>query len=396
MQPISNSNNNQPSISQEGYVDENPINITAMLHALWAYKQWLLLIAGIGVVFSVIIALLQPKYFTAQIRIMPPINNGGGGQAALLSALGNSGGSSAASMLGLKSPGELYVGLLKSRSVTDHIINKFSLKEVYEIKTFQKTRLQLFNFTKVTAGKDGIISVDVEDKDPKRAADVANEYFYALQNMMQRMAVTEAGQRRLFFETQLKQAKNQLTDAEEAFKTMQQTTGVLQLDAQGKVAIEAVAKMRAAISAKEVELASLRQYATPENPEYQRKASEMAALRNEFNKLERSQTGDNTESEMVNSNNNKKLTDSGLDYARRLRDLKYAETVFELLAKQFEFARLDESRETASLQLIDEAVVPELPSRPNRLLFVITGSFFSILLAIAAMLLKTRKKWLNP
>jgi tyrosine-protein kinase Etk/Wzc len=371
--------------------DEMPINISAIITVLLTHKLWLLIISTIGIAVAVVVALLQPKYFNAQIRLMPPTSNSGSGQAALLGALGGAGG--AASMLGIKTPGDLYVGLLKSRSISDHLIAKFSLKEAYKIKTAQNTRQQLSSLTKVISGKDGIINIDVEDQDPKRAAAIANEYFSALQTMMQRMAVTEAGQRRSFFETQLKQAKNQLTDAEEAFKMMQQTTGVLQLDTQGKVAIEAIAKIRAAISAKEVELASLRQYATPENPDYQRKSIEMDALRNESSKLERSQTGDANQA--ANLGSNKKLTDSGMDYARRLRDLKYAETVFELLAKQFEFARLDESRDVASLQLIDEAIVPELPSRPNRTLLVLAGSLFSLLFAVAIVLLKTRKQWLQ-
>ncbi|MEY3995735.1 MAG: hypothetical protein RL344_78 [Pseudomonadota bacterium] len=391
MQTINPNLNNALNTHSAAYDDEMPINISAIITALLTHKLWLLIISTIGIVAAVIVALLQPKYFNAQIRLMPPTSNSGSGQAALLGALGGAGG--AASMLGIKTPGDLYIGLLKSRSIIDHVIAKFSLKEVYKIKTAQNTRLQLANLTKVVAGKDGIINIDVEDQDPKRAAAIANEYFYALQNMMQRMAITEAGQRRLFFETQLKQAKNQLTDAEEAFKMMQQTTGVLQLDTQGKVAIEAIARIRAAISAKEVELASLRQYATPENPDYQRKSIEMDALRNESSKLERSQTGD--ANQVANLGNNKKLTDSGMDYARRLRDLKYAETVFELLAKQFEFARLDESRDVTSLQLIDEAIVPELPSRPNRTLLILAGSLFSLLFAVAIVLLKTRKQWLQ-
>ena len=391
MQTINPNLNNALNTHSAAYDDEMPINISAIITALLTHKLWLLIISTIGIVAAVIVALLQPKYFNAQIRLMPPTSNSGSGQAALLGALGGVGG--AASTLGIKTSGDLYIGLLKSRSIIDHVIAKFSLKEVYKIKTAQNTRLQLVNLTKVVAGKDGIINIDVEDQDPKRAAAIANEYFYALQNMMQRMAITEAGQRRLFFETQLKQAKNQLTDAEEAFKMMQQTTGVLQLDTQGKVAIEAIAKIRAAISAKEVELASLRQYATPENPDYQRKSIEMDALRNESSKLERSQTGD--ANQVANLGNNKKLTDSGMDYARRLRDLKYAETVFELLAKQFEFARLDESRDVASLQLIDEAIVPELPSRPNRTLLILAGSLFSLLFAVAIVLLKTRKQWLQ-
>lgn len=375
------------------YEDETAINIAAIIKAVLMYKWWLFIISVIGIIASISITLLQPKYFNAQTRIMPPMGGSNSGQYAILGALGGAG---AASMLGIKNPGELYVGLLKSRTIADQIIAKFALKTVYKIKTAQKTRIHLANLTKITAGKDGIISIDVEDKDPKRAVAIANEYFYALQKLMQSISVTEAGQKRLFFETQLKQAKNQLIDAEESFKNMQQDTGVLQLDAQGKVAIEAIAKMRAAISAKEVELASVRQYATNENPDYQRKISEMLALRNELSKLERDQTGKTSDTVQANVNDSgKKLTDFGVEYARRLRDLKYAETIFELLSKQFESARLEESRESSVVQLIDEAVIAELPSRPKMALLIAMGSFFSIIFAIFIVLLKTRKQWLN-
>jgi capsule polysaccharide export protein KpsE/RkpR len=369
-------------------VDEGlPIDLGAMWDALWSNKVLLAIGLLMGAICSVGFAWMQPVYFTAQVRIMPPgSQSSGGAQAALLGALGGLGGG-AASALGIKSPGELYVGLLKSRTIADELISKFDLKKSYETKTMQETRTALTTLSKVASGKDGIITIDVEDQDPKRAADMANGYFNALQSMMQRMATTEAGQRRLFFENQLKQAKNQLTDAEEAFKGMQQKTGVLQLDAQGKVAIESVARIRAAISAKEVELAAVRQFATPENPQYQRPATELAALRGELLKLERAQTGGGDDKSA------RKLTDSGVDYVRRLRDLKYAEAMFELMAKQFEFARVDEARETASLQLIDTAVVPELKSRPKRGLVVVGGLFLTLMLLVAFVLFKTRKEW---
>ena len=368
--------------------EETQINVAQMWRAIVHQKK--LLISGLllGMLVSVVVAFLQPVYFTAQVRIMPPGSQSGGGtQAALLGALGGLGGG-AASALGIKNPGELYVGLLKSRTIADELISEFKLKSLYELKTQQATRAQLAMLSKIASGKDSIITIDVEDQNPERAALLANGYFNALQKMMQRMATTEAGQRRLFFENQLKQAKNQLTDAELGFKDMQQSTGVLQLDAQGKVAIESVARIRAAISAKEVELASVRQFATAENPEYQRRASELNALRGELSKLERSQTGAGESDKSA-----KKLTDSGVEYVRRLRDLKYAETMFELMAKQFEFARVDEARETASLQLVDAAVVPELKSRPKRSLTVAGGMFLTLLLLLSYILLKARHEW---
>lgn len=370
--------------------DELPINLAAMWAAVKSQKRLLALAVIVGAALSIVIAFLQPVYFTAQARIMPPgSQSSGGAQAAILGALGGMGGG-AASALGIKSPGELYVGLLKSRTIADDLISEFKLKDLYEQKTAQETRLTLTALSRVSSGKDGIITIEVDDQSPDRAAKLANGYFMALQRMMQKMATTEAGQRRLFFENQLKQAKNQLTDAELGFKNMQQSTGVLQLDAQGKVAIESVARIRAAISGKEVELASVGQYATPQNPEYQRRVSELSALRGELMKLERAQTGAGDADK-----GNKKLTDSGIDYARRLRDLKYAEAMYELMAKQFEFARVDEARETATLQLVDEAVVPELKSRPKRSLIVIGGLFLSLLLALAFILFKSKAQWMN-
>jgi tyrosine-protein kinase Etk/Wzc len=378
------------SVTGKSGQDELPIDLAAMWAAVKSQKWLLMLILLVGAVLSVIVAFLQPVYFTAQARIMPPgSQSSGGAQAALLGALGGIGGG-AASALGIKSPGELYVGLLKSRTIADDLIGEFKLKDLYEQKTAQETRSSLTALSRISSGKDGIITIEVDDQSPDRAAKLANGYFVALQKMMQKMATTEAGQRRLFFENQLKQAKNQLTDAELGFKNMQQSTGVLQLDAQGKVAIESVARIRAAISGKEVELASVAQYATPQNPEYQRRVSELSALRAELMKLERAQTGAGE-----TDKGGKKLTDAGVDYARRLRDLKYAEAMYELMAKQFEFARVDEARETASLQLVDEAVVPELKSRPKRSLIVIGGLFLSLLLALTFILFKSKAQWMN-
>lgn len=366
-----------------------PINLPAMWEAIKSKKKIILFGGLCGVVLSVIFAFRQPVYFTAQARVMPPGSSSGGGQAAILGALGGMSGG-AASALGIKSPSELYVGLLKSRTIADDLIAEFKLKELYEQKTMQGTRATLTTLSRISSGKDGIITIEVDDQSPERAAKLTNGYFAALQKMMQKMATTEAGQRRLFFEAQLKQAKNQLTDAELGFKNMQQSTGVLQLDAQGKVAIESVARIRAAISAKEVELASVGQYATPQNPDYQRRVSELGALRGELLKLERSQTGAGEQDKSA-----RKLTDSGIDYARRLRDLKYAEAMYELMAKQFEFARVDEARETASLQLVDEAVVPELKSRPKRGLIILGGTFLTLLLILGIALFRTRAEWLE-
>lgn len=357
--------------------DDDEISLLDLLIVLAKNKFMI-----IGVTFGVaalaaIISLALPNIYTGTAKLLPP-QQSQSTAAMLLGQLGGLAGISGNS-LGIKNPNDLYVGMLKSRTVADSIISRFDLQKLYDEETMVQTRKQLERNTSISAGKDGLITIEFDDEDPKRAATVANAYVAGLQKLTQNLAVTEAAQRRLFFEQQLKQAKEDLTTAEVAMKVTQEKTGLIQLDDQGRAIIEAVATLRAQIAAKEVELRAMRSFATEQNSEYIRNQQQLAGLRSELTKLERSHIGGGGDILVPTG----KVPEAGLEYVRRFRDIRYHETIFELLAKQFEVAKIDEAKEAAVVQVVDEAVPPDRKSRPRRSVIVVV---FTLLAGIAAVL----------
>jgi uncharacterized protein involved in exopolysaccharide biosynthesis len=360
-----------------------PPSTTGLLDLLIVTAKHKTLVIGIPAVASVIaviLCLLMPNIFTATAKMLPPQQSpsSAAGLLGQLSALtGAAGGGGVAGGLGMKSPHEIYVGMLRSRSVADNLIQRFDLKKVYGQETFVDTRIALASATLVLIDKEGLLVLEVSDKDPKLAADLANGYVQELYKLTQTLAVTEASHRRLFFEKQLKQTKEALAVAEMAFRQSAETTGIIKLDDQGKAIIESIARLRAMIAAKEVELATMRTFATDRNPGLLMVQQEIAGLRVQLGKLERDETraGDI----LVPS---RRIPEVGLEYARRFRDVKYHETMFELLAKQFELAKIDEAKDSSTIQVIDDAVVPEKKSRPHKRLIVLVTGVVSLLLAI--------------
>jgi uncharacterized protein involved in exopolysaccharide biosynthesis len=268
--------------------------------------------------------------------------------------------------------------MLKSRTVADNIIDRFELQKLYDKDTMVETRKEFASNSSITAGKDGLITIEFDDEDPKRAAAIANAYVEALDKLTQSLAVTEAAQRRLFFERQLMQAKEDLSKAEVALKVTQEQTGLIKLDDQGRAIIEAVAALRGQISAKEVELRAMRTFTTENNPDYIRTQQQLAGLRTELTKLERAQISGGGDILLPTG----KVPEAGLEYLRKFRDVKYNETIFELLAKQFEAAKIDEAKEAAIVQVVDHAVPPDRKSRPKRSAIVIVATLAASIIAI--------------
>ena len=189
--------------------------------------------------------------------------------------------------LGIKNPNDTFVAMLKSRTVADNLIQKFELKGVYEEKLMMYARKELASNTNIASGKDGVITIDVDDKDPKRAAEIANAYVDQLRDLTLNLAVGEAGQRRLFFETQLKKSKDDLANAEVDLKKFQQKTGLIDPKGQAGLTVSAAASLRAQITAREVQLAAMRTFATEQNPEMLRTQEELSSLRAEMARMEK-------------------------------------------------------------------------------------------------------------
>jgi len=308
-------------------------------------------------VVAVGVSFLIPPTFTATTTLLPPAQQSSSALSAIASQLGALGGLAGAAA-GVKTPADQYVAFLRSRNVTDAIISKFDLKAVYDREFMFDVRLKLSERARFLPGKkDGLIVIEVDDHDPKRAAAMANAFVDELQRMTSEFAVGEAAQRRLFFEKQLVVTRKALTEAEAKLATSGVSSDTFKLAPQA--AVTAVAKLKASVTAQEVRIAALQGYATEDNPELRQARLELAALRAQLERMEQSNT---------------EPTGDAARYTERYREFKYHEALFELIAKQYELARLDEARDGATIQVIDVAEVPERKSRPKRATFGAAGA----------------------
>jgi len=361
---------------------EDEIDLTELFRALSRRRRLILGITAASAAFAVVVSLMLPVYYKAETRILPPQDKGSNLAAQLM---GQAGGliALAGGAAGVKSQGELFVAMTKSRTVLDRMVDRFDLMKLYKGKYREDARKNLVEVLKVLEDKkSGIISLTVEDREPKRAADMANAFVEELKSLAGGLAISEAGQRRMFFEDQLRQTKESLSRAEEDIKGFQQQTGMFQVDAQARAIIEGIARLRAGIAVKEVEAKVLRSFATAQNPDLQRVEEEVRALRIELEKVETSK-GSGFDPLMSSG----RVPEMGTEYLRKLRQLKYNETLFELLSKQFELAKLDEARDAVVIQVIDRAIPPERKSRPKRSFIVILATAAMLFLSVFIVLL---------
>lgn len=318
---------------------------------------------------------LKPS-FTAIAVIMPPQQQTSA--ASLMNQLGSLG--LGASTLGLKSPADMYIGMLQSRTIADEIIAKFHLLTLYHQKKMQDTRIALKAHTEIDSEKDGLIHISVTDLDPARASDLANAYVDALYEMNSNLAITEAAQRRVFFDQQLEGERKALAAAEESMRATQQKTGLIQLNGQAEVIIESIAQLRANIASTEVELQSERTFATEQNPDVERLQERIDTMQSQLAKLENDQRQLQPGNIAVPAG---RVPEDMLEYERKLRDVKYHETLFDLLSRQYEAARIDEAKSAPIIQVVDRAIPPDKKSGPHRSLIFLGFGLAGFLISSA-------------
>lgn len=367
-----------PAESQGELGSAEPVNEVTLLDVLVVLAKHSRMIVQFTIgatILALAVSFVIPKKFTATTRILPPQQTQSSA-IAMLAQL-NPLAAGLGKDLGLKNPSDLYISMLKSRTVEDNLINRFDLRKIYNYRTYFDTRSKLEDRSAISASKDGVITVSVEDRDPNRSAELANAYVDELYKLSQTLAVTEASQRRLFFQRQLETAKQDLAVAEAGLRQTQEKTGLIQLDGQAKAIIESTAALKAQIAAREVQLQRVRMFATEQNPEYQGLLQELSGLRAQLARVQQTEQGGNGDIGIATA----KIPAAGLEYVRRYRDVKYYETIFELLAKQFEAAKLDEAKNAAIIQVMDVAVVPEKKSSPKRGLITAVTLFAAFFLS---------------
>jgi len=349
---------------------EDEISLLDLLIVLAKHKKLILGLPLGAAIVAVIVTLLMPNIYTATAKILPPQPS----QSTAAAMLGQLGGllGTAPTQLGIRNPNDLYVGMLKSRTVSDNLIARFELQKVYEKKTMFDTRTTVAAKTIIASGRDGIITIEFEDEDPKRAAAVTNGYVEELYKLTTSLAITEASQRRLFFETQLKQTRDQLAQAEVSLRQAIDAKGLAGIDVQSRAILEPSAQLRAQIALREVQLGAIRIFATDQHPDIERFRHEIASMKRELAKLE----GGDGETKPAAT------TSAGLENLRRFRDMKFLERLTELLTQQFEAAKIDEAKDISIVQVLDKAVEPERKSKPKRTQIVILSAFLTLLASI--------------
>lgn len=360
------------------------MNFTEILICLGRRKLLIAKLTGMGLLFGVVTALLIPVRFTATTELMPPRETPS--LASLfLNQMGTAGGASLSMLagggFGLRNPNDLYIGLLKSRPVADAIIRQFGLLGLYHAKDMTAARAVLADRTRIESEKSSLIAVSVTDKDRKRAAEMANAYTAQLRALTQSLAITEASQRRLFYEDQLKDARQSLVTAEFAFQQVQKKKGLVQPTAQATAMINSLASLRAQVAAKEVEIQGLRSYSTDRNPDVELAENQLASLKAEVAKLDG--RGPSTDPGQMGIDD---VAGAGLAYLTAEHEFLYRQTLYDLLIKQYDAARLDEGRESVLLQVVEPATPPDRKSSPSRTLLTLGGGLagflFGTLLAL--------------
>jgi uncharacterized protein involved in exopolysaccharide biosynthesis len=310
------------------------------------------------VVLASAVVLLLPNRYTATIVILPPQQGGATGSAMLaqlssMSAMASGGGMS------IKNPNDLQVALLKSRAVENAMAERFHLQALYRRKYLSTTRKRWERVTSIDNGlKDSLIHLSVTDYDPRRAADLANGWVEEYRRLSATLAVTEAAQRRLFYERLLNAAQGDLSRAEEEMKQTEQRTGVIELDGQAHAMIASAAILRARVAEKQVEIQAMRQFAADENPDLERARQELSSLEGQLAAMD--VDNDRAGGDLVAPKG--KVGEAGMEYARALREVKFREMVQQLLTRQYEAARIDEARQGSQAQVVDPALVPDRPN----------------------------------
>jgi uncharacterized protein involved in exopolysaccharide biosynthesis len=375
---------------EAAFYPQDSINLLDVALVLAARKRFIFGFSFSVAVLTAIVVLIMPVTYTATTSMMPPQHQESSAMAMLgqLGGLASLAGTGAAGALGLKNPSDLYIGLLQSNQVLDGIIERFNLMKVYKAKILSDARRALLSKTKVVSEKSSLISISVEDHNAKRAAAMANAYVAGLHDLMSHLAVTSAAQRRMFFEQQVNQEKEKLANAEVALEKTELKTGIIQPQGQAQAVIANIMQLRAQISAREVELEALRTSATDQNPEVITLQSQIAALRTQLADFEKGHPQSSSMEGNVLTPTSE-VPAASLEYLRRMRDVRYQETLFEFMTRQYEMARVDEAKQGQMIQVVDPAMVPDRRSWPPRTLLTLLAFILASMIASFWVILRS-------
>ncbi len=366
--------------------EEKEINLLDVFIVCLKRKRLIVLGSAIITVLTIGACLIMTPIYRATTGIMPPTT--GGASATMGQLLGQFAG--VASMV-LGTPtgttGNLYVGLLQTEGVLDAIIDKFDVIKRENLKTREDARDFLVKSVLISDVNldSGIVTLSADDKDPKRSMDMTNTFARELKKVFDSISTTDAGKRRIFFESQLKKTNEDLAKAEVDLRTFAETTGAIRVDEQATATLQVIMGMKSNIASKEVQLEVLKTFAAKDNPDLKRAEQELQSLRDQLKRLEEKQAI-TTPGAVIPT---EEIPSLGMEYLRKYREFKYQEMLYELLVKQYEAARLEEAKESTPVQIIYEAILPTRPAKPKTILVsLIAGGVGFFLCTITAFLME--------
>jgi uncharacterized protein involved in exopolysaccharide biosynthesis len=349
--------------------EEDEISLIDLAIALGEEKKTLLIVPAFTTTLAILVSLLMTPIFTAKTVMMPPQQQQSGAASALASLGGLAGLAGAAA--GIKSPDEMYIAFMQSESLQDSLIKKLDLKNRYEANTMADTRKELKGNVKIAADKKaGLITIEADDKDPEFAAKLANAHVDELRELLGRLAVTDAQQRRKYYEQQIAKTQEDLANAESDFRAAKEKSGMQVTAVIAETGVKASAELRGQIAAREVQMQAMSSFATPQNPDMQRLGSELSAMRAQLNKIEQG-SGDGQKTSPI-----QQLA------VRAYRDIKAREAMMNVLVAQYESARGDEAKEGPLVQQVDLAQPPERKAKPKRAIMVLVAAFAGLFLGV--------------
>lgn len=357
--------------------EEDEIDLREYWRVLVRHRRMILTTTLAAAVIAAIVSFILPKTYTATARILPPKEQSSGGLAAALA--GQLGGlaSLAGASLGGATNADLMVGMLSSRAVTDRILDQFKLQEIYDTKyRVDAGKKLLANLDAQVDKKSGILTLSVDDHDPERAAAIANAFVDQLDQLSRHLNITEASRQRLFLEERLVQVNKDLANAEDALRAFQEKHGAIQVDEQAKAMIDLLGALKGELMAAQVQLGVTQRFASGNNADVDRVQTQITEIQSRIRDMEQGQ-GERSAGDIFLPT--QKIPDLGLRYGRLLRDVKVQETVFELLTQQYELVKMQEAKDSPTIQVLDGAVVPEKKSKPKRSLVVVLTAMLALM-----------------
>ena len=387
----------------------------AMLRLVWNERAYMARVAGVGLLLSLVLAFAIPKRYTTSTRLMPPDPQSTSGMMMMAEMARKTGGGLAATagdLLGLKSSGALFVGMLQSETIENHLVQSFDLRKIYSARLLEDARKELSKNTVVQEDrKSGIITITVTDRSPQRAAAVANAYVNELNTMVAQLSTSSAHRERVFLEDRLQSVKRDLGNAEGQLAQFSSKNSTLDIQQQGKAMLDAASNLAGQMIAAESELQGMRQIYTENNARVRELSARVGELRKELDKIGGTESNVGRARRSDTDPSADPVTDSSADmpypsirrlpllgakYADYYREAKIQETVYELLTQQNELAKVEEAKETPSVKVLDAAEVPEKKSYPPRLIVIGLGTILALAVALICVLGKTRWRQMDP